>query len=126
MERLPVLPKAHDNGLIYVVLRDGIYKVGFTRDRLKRRIRACGGVLVLTIQVGQRPAMYEAMIHRRFANKRTSGPRFKEEWFALNDEDLDWLRGLAEHNILCNPTDDTTSVQHLPIESTTYSHTYRT
>lgn len=50
---------------------------------------------MLTIPTGPRPAILESLIHQRFASKRVDGPKFKREWFALDDSDLRWLRGLA-------------------------------
>jgi hypothetical protein len=95
MDRLPILPRSLDNGLVYVVKRGEAYKIGYTRNNLRRRIRACDGVLVLTIPTGQRPAVLETLIHQRFASKRTSGYGFKREWFALDEADINWLRDLA-------------------------------
>lgn len=95
MQRLPVLDKSIDMGLIYVVKRGEAYKIGFTRHCLQRRVRACDGVLVLTIPTGQRPAQLEALLHQRFKDKRTKGPGFKREWFALDNSDLDWLETFA-------------------------------
>jgi hypothetical protein len=82
---------------VYVVRRGHIYKVGFTRHRLKRRVRACDGVLVLTIPTKQHVSALERAIHQRFKDKRAEGPGFKEEWFALDDADIHWLSGLAAH-----------------------------
>lgn len=93
--RLPVLPRTTDHGYVYVVQLGDIYKVGFTRDGLKRRVKACFGTLVLVIPVGQQPASLEYVIHRRFAGKRAEGPGFKQEWFKLAEEDITWLRGLS-------------------------------
>lgn len=93
--RLPVLPRTIDHGYVYVVQLGNIYKVGFTRNALPRRVKACFGELVLTIPVGQHPARLERAIHRRFAGKRAQGPGFKREWFKLDDSDLDWIRGLS-------------------------------
>ena len=93
--RLPVLPRTTDHGCVYVVELAGLYKIGFTRNALERRVKACFGRLVLTIPLGQHPARLERAIHRRFADKRAEGPGFKQEWFALTDDDITWLRGLS-------------------------------
>lgn len=95
--RLPVLPHTTDHGCVYVVQLGDIYKVGVTRNNLKRRVKACQGELVLTIPVGQHPSRLECRIHQRFADKRAEGPGFKQEWFKLDVSDLDWLRGLSAH-----------------------------
>ncbi len=88
---------SRNNGDVYVVERDGIYKIGFSRAQVRRRVRDIGGNLVLTIPAGDQPASLERAIHLKFTDKRTNGPLFKREWFALDDDDLDWLRGLVEH-----------------------------
>jgi len=96
-KRLPTLPRSTDHGCVYVVQLGDIYKIGFTRNALKRRVKACFGSLILTIPLGQHPSRLEHLIHLRFADKRAEGPGFKEEWFALDALDLDWLRGLPAH-----------------------------
>jgi hypothetical protein len=97
--RLPSLPKSTDTGTIYVVKRGDAYKIGFTRGRLARRVRDSGGKLVLTITTGQRPSQLEYTLNRRFFAKRLSNyadnDGGKREWFALDDEDIEWLRGLS-------------------------------
>ena len=96
-ERLPVLPTSTDSGCVYVVKCNDAYKIGFTRKGLTRRVRDAGGVLVLTIPTGQLPSVLEYAINRRFAAKRL--PNYKNndggkrEWFALDADDLSWLRG---------------------------------
>lgn len=95
MDRLPQLKQSTDIGVIYVVKRGRAYKIGFTRHSLKRRVRACGGVLMLTIPTKQQPSALETVLHQRFASKRTTGPGFKREWFLLEDSDLEWLNGFA-------------------------------
>lgn len=101
MQRLPILNKSHDTGLVYVVERDGIYKIGFTRKGLARRIHDSGGELVIALSAGQRPSVLEYKLNNRFSAKRLppqgTNPGDKREWFALDSEDLDWLRGLAQY-----------------------------
>ena len=100
-QRLPVLSPSTDSGYVYVVQRGGMFKLGFSRQNVARRVRDADGVLVLTIKTGQRPAQLEYLINKRFASKRLPPqgtlPGDKREWFALDDADLDWLRGLADH-----------------------------
>lgn len=93
--RLPTLPASTDHGFVYVVQLGDIYKVGFTRDSLPRRVKACFGTLLFTIPMGQQPARLERAIHQRFADKHIEGPGFKQEWFKLTSEDITWLRGLS-------------------------------
>ncbi len=99
--RLPALPVSTDTGLIYVCKLNNVYKIGFTRRGLARRVRDSGGELVLTIPTGQRPSVLEYAINRRFAAKRlpSQGEKAgdKREWFALDNDDLAWLRGLASY-----------------------------
>lgn len=95
MSRLPKLPQSTDSGYIYVVRRGDIYKIGFSRSNVPRRVKASDGELVLTVETGQQPASLEREIHRKFAHKRADGPGFKREWFSLTADDLAWLRGLS-------------------------------
>lgn len=99
--RLPQLPVSTAHGLVYVVQQGTAYKIGFTRRGLSRRVRDSGGRLVMTMPAGQRPAQLEYAINRRFAAKRLDNYRDndggKREWFALNSDDIKWLRGLAAY-----------------------------
>ena len=99
--RLPRLTRTNDCGTIYVVKRDNAYKIGFSRASVSRRVADSGGRLVLTIQTGQRPSQLEYAIMRRFSAKllpnhdaKSGG---KREWFALDEQDMAWLQGLALH-----------------------------
>jgi hypothetical protein len=98
MDRLPTLPKSTDRGYVYVAKRGNAYKIGFSRTSVARRVHDAEGVLVLTIQTGQRPSQLEYAINRRFAAKRLPDTElWGREWFALDESDLDWLRGLSLH-----------------------------
>jgi len=83
-----------------------MYKVGFTRQGLKRRVKACDGTLLLAMPTKQHVSALERAIHQRFKDKQVEGPGFKREWFKLSDSDLDWIRNL-NHYILRNPIDET-------------------
>ena len=100
MNRLPKVKQASDCGFVYVARRGNAYKIGFSRRGVARRVRDARAVLVLTIPVIQRPSVLEYALNKRFADKRLppQGVRDgdKREWFALTDEDLDWLRGFAK------------------------------
>lgn len=82
-----------------MIQRGSAYKIGFTRNGLARRVRNSGGTLVFTIPVTQRPAQFEYLLNNRFAAKRLPPQGTKDgdkrEWFALDDADLEWLRGLG-------------------------------
>ena len=95
--RLPQLKAALDAGYVYVVKRGDAYKIGFSRGHVARRVKDSQSELVLTIPTGTQPASLERAIHQHFAAKRTEGPVFKREWFALDESDLAWLRGLVQH-----------------------------
>ena len=86
--RLPVTRKSTDYGFVYIAKRDDLFKIGFSRDHVARRVRECGGELILSIRIGVHPAKLERVLHHRFAEKRAEGPLFKREWFRLNDEDI--------------------------------------
>ena len=94
--RLPSLTRSTDSGYVYVVKRNDAYKIGFSRKGVKRRVKEAKGELILTIQTGQRPSVLEYALNRRFASKRLPPqPGSKREWFALDNADIAWLRGLA-------------------------------
>lgn len=97
LDRLPPCAPTSDKGVVYVVKRGNAYKIGFSRSDVRRRVSAAGGTLILTIPTGQHPASLERAIHQQFAAKRTEGPGSKQEWFALDAADLEWLRGLVKH-----------------------------
>lgn len=112
--RLPVLHPATDKGFVYVSRIGNAYKIGFTRNGLRRRIRDSGGELVLTIKTGQNPSVLEYLINNRFASKRLPDYNDKDggkrEWFALTAEDLAWLEGLAE--FISKPQDTVLAEDH--------------
>ena len=99
MNRLPKVRQASDCGFVYVARRGEAYKIGFSRHHVARRVCNASAVLVLTMPTGQRPSVLEYALNKRFASKRLppQGDRDgdKREWFALTDEDLEWLRGFA-------------------------------
>lgn len=99
MRRLPILPTCTDKGFVYVAQRGEAYKIGFSRRNVERQCRDRGATLLFTIPTGQRPAQLEYLINSRFASKRLppqgNKPGDKREWFALNEQDLEWLRGLS-------------------------------
>ena len=96
MDRLPLLPISTDKGYVYVVKRGTAYKIGFSRANVERRVRDAEGELVLTIPTGQQPSQLEYIINHRFINKRLSDTElWGREWFSLDDNDLNWLRGFA-------------------------------
>lgn len=97
MNRLPQLPKSTDRGFVYIAKRGDAYKIGFSRAGVTRRVRDAEGELILTIPTGQRPAQLEYAINRHFAAKRLSNSElYGREWFALDSDDIEWLRGLAK------------------------------
>lgn len=98
MNRLPQLPQSTDSGTIYVAQRGNTYKIGFSRASVERRVRDAEGELIITIPTGQRPSQLEYAINRHFASKRLDDAElWGREWFALDDNDLAWLKGLAAH-----------------------------
>lgn len=114
MNRLPRLPVSTDCGYVYIAQVGNAFKIGFSRKSVTRRVRDCGAQLVLTIRAGQQPSVLEYLINHRFASKRLppqgNYPGDFREWFALDADDLEWLRGLSRHlghNILRIPTDET-------------------
>jgi Meiotically Up-regulated Gene 113 (MUG113) protein len=79
------------------VRRGAVYKIGFSRANVERRVRDAEGELILVIPTGQRPSQLEYVINHRFAHERlTDTELWGREWFTLNDDDLRWLQGFAE------------------------------
>lgn len=95
----PRAPHKPADGFVYVAKRGIAYKIGFSRRGVARRVKDARAELILTIPVKQRPAQLEYLINSRFASKRLPSqgdkPGDKREWFALDDADLEWLRGFA-------------------------------
>ena len=84
------------HGSVYVVERNGLYKIGFSRGQEVRRARDARGRLLFTIPAGNQPSVLERIIQLRFAIRRINNhPRC--EWFALRPDDVEWLRGLAAY-----------------------------
>jgi hypothetical protein len=103
MNRLPKLPPSTDKGHVYVVKRGDVYKIGFSRASVDRRVRDAEGELVLTIPTGQQPSQLEYAINRRFCSKRLADAElYGREWFALDDTDIEWLYGLAKSVTPCS------------------------
>lgn len=96
--RLPYLPTENKStqGYVYVITTEkGKYKIGRTRD-IKHRIQALQTFshkkirLVLKVKTTNCNVL-EILCHRKFSDKRIFG-----EWFALTDEDLQWIRNLPK------------------------------
>lgn len=90
----PARAKVSRSGFVYVVLADTLYKIGRTMD-FKKRLHTLNQLLpyeLETIAVIETEDMYklEEKLHNKFASKRKKG-----EWFRLEDEDIEYLKGLA-------------------------------
>lgn len=81
-------------GCVYVVESGGAYKIGKAVDvavRLSAIQVATPGVVALAHVIRSDDAVWlEAMLHRRFADRRVRG-----EWFALTQEDLAKVRPIG-------------------------------
>lgn len=99
MNRLPQMRPSSDHGFVYVVKHKEVYKIGFSRSNVPRRVRASEGELLITIPTGQMPSQLEYAINHRFAAKRLPNHKPTDggarEWFALDAADLEWLQGFA-------------------------------
>jgi hypothetical protein len=79
---------------VYVVRAARFYKIGFTTN-LKKRLSSLGTSqpfkLTLVVAIMSETAeLLEKQLHRKFAKKRVNG-----EWFRLNDQDLGYLKQVA-------------------------------
>ncbi len=86
--------KKKTKGHIYVVESRGKFKIGKTkhlRSRLKKYVTENPDE-VKTVHVfdGDDRELEEARIHKKFSQKRIHG-----EWFALSDEDLNYIKSLG-------------------------------
>lgn len=78
-------------GVVYLLgdwEKDGLYKIGFTRGDVHKRIKKLqtgnGGEIYLVKQYeSDLPTVMEKMLHDKFFNQRV-----KNEWFELSDEDV--------------------------------------
>lgn len=82
-------------GYVYVIEGATLYKIGATKSTAASRMRALqiGSPVELRIIhaiVTDSPYQLEGLIHKRMKAKRRVG-----EWFALQPEDLAWIRSLG-------------------------------
>lgn len=87
-----VSPKGVDEGHVYVLQMGNHFKIGKSK-RVDSRIREFSPklplpVTVVTTFLCKNYSQAESNLHLKFADKRTNG-----EWFALEQEDIEWLLG---------------------------------
>lgn len=76
--------------------REGIYKIGMTKQVMGKRLKALQTGNASNLEVccihGTRDAYtLEAMLHRKYQTKRV-----KNEWFELTDEDVENFKSVCE------------------------------
>lgn len=80
-------------GYVYVLELSGFYKIGSSKRPDKRYIQLSTGTPIDLKVVHWLKSPYyqtvEKQLHNRFAHKRT-----RREWFALTDEDIQWIKSL--------------------------------
>ena len=89
--------KTKNGGYVYLLFLEcsGYYKIGLSNNPGRRVWKEISPVLpevpelICTIKTNDMRSL-EAGLHARFADKRGSG-----EWFRLNDEDVEYIKGLA-------------------------------
>lgn len=86
-------------GYVYLIEAEtGQYKIGRSKNP-PNRLRAIGVKMPFKVEIIhtiQTNDMYslEINLHQRFADKRVNG-----EWFALSQDDVDYIKGLANENV---------------------------
>lgn len=90
-DRLEGSKRTPSPGHVYVMEGNGLYKIGRT-TRLDKRIRHFSTLFPVPITVvttipTDDPIALEKRLHERFREHRRTG-----EWFALSEEDLDYIR----------------------------------
>lgn len=81
-------------GIVYLLRAANKYKIGCTTKPIERRIAQLRRVIpwpisIVAIIKTDNMIGLEDALHERFADKRESG-----EWFALNDDDVQYIMGL--------------------------------
>lgn len=82
------------DGYVYLLGGGGYYKIGRSRN-VSRRMRQLEIQLPWPVEVlhtipCEDHHASEKALHERFAGKRANG-----EWFALDDEDVEWIKGVT-------------------------------
>ena len=83
-------------GWIYLIKDGDLYKIGMSvnvADRFATIKRTNLGAELICSAIFDDHAKIERELHIKFAHKRVSG-----EWFALNNEDIDWLKDYLQGN----------------------------
>lgn len=77
--------------------REGIYKIGMTKQVMEKRLKAlqtgnASNLEVCCIHETCDAYTLEAMLHRKYQTKRV-----KNEWFELTDEDVENFKSVCEN-----------------------------
>lgn len=88
-------PKAPEKGYVYLIKRDGLYKIGITKS-IKSRISqmktsSATPIELICEKFCDDMLAVETALHIQFADKRVRG-----EWFDLSPEDVEYIKGLAQ------------------------------
>ena len=84
---------------LYVLHCNGVYKIGITTTTVTRRVKSLqtGNAYKITRYWSKKCSNYvqmEKYFHRKFAKKRLLG-----EWFALDDNDLEFIKNCKRDSI---------------------------
>ena len=93
-------------GIVYVVERDGLYKIGKTFDldqRLKALRKHKKTVTVIHVIETNKRESVEYALHRTFEHKRIklgNGETGQTEWFMLTDQDIRDIKTIPSKYII--------------------------
>lgn len=77
--------------------REGAYKIGMTKQKMEKRLKAlqtgnASNLEVYYIHETEDAYTLEAMLHRKYQSKR-----IKNEWFELSDEEVRGFKSVCEN-----------------------------
>ena len=82
-------------GCVYLLEGDNCYKIGLSKDAAKRTnylsVKLPFETKLVCIINSEDMYSLESQLHKRFESKRING-----EWFNLNGEDVEYIKGLAD------------------------------
>lgn len=86
--------KEPNGGFVYIFQCNGLYKIGRSQNPHERMKKMAGAIMPFEIKLvhtipSQDPVATEAMLHKKFAERRVIG-----EWFKLEEEEILYLLGL--------------------------------
>lgn len=92
---------------LYILKCQNVYKIGITTTTVTRRVKSLqtGNAYKITRYWSKKCSNYvqmEKYFHRKFAKKRLLG-----EWFALDDNDLEFIKNCKKYSIFQRKANET-------------------